>query len=114
MTVIPDFSKVDFAASAATAQSEGPVWETPEGIPVKPVYGAEDREDLGFVDGWPGAAKRFRQSCSLLRIDRITGTDHREFAAAGLECSNGVIGVAETIVLRRLNPAGFKQVRRPG
>nr|WP_244505465.1 methylmalonyl-CoA mutase [Methyloceanibacter stevinii] len=26
-------------------------WETPEGIPVKPVYGEEDREGLDFLDG---------------------------------------------------------------
>jgi len=34
----------------------GRVWETPEGIPVKPVYTATDIHELDFVDDWPGIA----------------------------------------------------------
>jgi methylmalonyl-CoA mutase len=68
---VPDFSKVDFEsadtatpapalealrkdASALLAEAEH--WETPEGIPVKPVYGPEDLkgvEHLGTLPGLP-------------------------------------------------------------
>ncbi|MCG8503012.1 MAG: methylmalonyl-CoA mutase, partial [Sphingomonadales bacterium] len=36
------------------------MWETPEGIPVKPAYGAEDVAGLDFLDGWPGFAPYLR------------------------------------------------------
>jgi methylmalonyl-CoA mutase len=34
----------------------GRMWETPEGLPVKPVYTAKDTAGLDFVDDWPGIA----------------------------------------------------------
>ncbi|MEM7429810.1 MAG: methylmalonyl-CoA mutase [Pseudomonadota bacterium] len=60
MTAIPDFSSVDFALPKPTASGETSVWETPEGIPVKSGYGAGDRAELDFVDGWPGMAPFLR------------------------------------------------------
>jgi methylmalonyl-CoA mutase len=42
-------------ASAATAP-----WLTPEGIPVKPVFGADDVAGLDFLDTWPGIAPYLR------------------------------------------------------
>src|SRR5918998_6039420 len=38
----------------AAPQHEDHVWLTPEGIPVKPRYGPEDRAGLDFLDTWPG------------------------------------------------------------
>jgi methylmalonyl-CoA mutase len=66
MTRIPDFSNVAFVArdrrrekesrtgpaSSSAADPDG--WLTPEGIPVKSVYGAEDRAGLDFLDTYPG------------------------------------------------------------
>ncbi|MGO4738077.1 methylmalonyl-CoA mutase [Bosea sp. 2KB_26] len=58
MTAIPDFTTLAFgdrapAATPLPAAATEP-WLTPEGIPVKPVYTAADRDGLGFVDSLPG------------------------------------------------------------
>jgi methylmalonyl-CoA mutase len=52
---IPDFTKVAFAVApvAAVGSTVAP-WVTPEGIPVKPVYGPDDINALDFLDGYPG------------------------------------------------------------
>ena len=61
MTRIPDFSKVAFELPAGVAAaSEMPAWETPEGISVKPIYEARDRDGLDFLDSWPGVAPYLR------------------------------------------------------
>ena len=59
MTAIPDFTKISLAGTAAgerPAPAAGPVWETPEGIAVKPVFTGADIEGLDFIDGMPGVA----------------------------------------------------------
>ncbi|PZN99321.1 MAG: methylmalonyl-CoA mutase [Hyphomicrobiales bacterium] len=63
MTAIPDFAALAFAdgrASCPTALPAGEDSLTPEGIPVKPVYTAEDRDRLPFVDTLPGIAPYLR------------------------------------------------------
>ncbi|HEV2513401.1 methylmalonyl-CoA mutase [Bosea sp. (in: a-proteobacteria)] len=63
MTAIPDFTKLAFAdtaGAAATPQSTGELWQTPEDIPVKPLYTAADRDGLPFVDTLPGIAPYLR------------------------------------------------------
>lgn len=63
MTAIPDFTKLAFADTAAgttTAQASGDLWQTPEDIPVKPLYTAADRDGLPFVDTLPGIAPYLR------------------------------------------------------
>ncbi|HEV7326402.1 MAG TPA: methylmalonyl-CoA mutase [Bosea sp. (in: a-proteobacteria)] len=63
MTAIPDFTKLAFAdaaASAAAPQATGELWQTPEDIPVKPLYTAADRDGLPFVDTLPGIAPYLR------------------------------------------------------
>ncbi|CAD5300210.1 methylmalonyl-CoA mutase [Bosea sp. 62] len=63
MTAIPDFTKLAFAdttATATTPQSTGDLWQTPEDIPVKPLYTAADRDGLPFVDTLPGIAPYLR------------------------------------------------------
>ena len=58
---IPDFTQVEFAESATAAMDvEGTTSLTPEGIPVKPVYGANDVRGLDFLDGFPGIAPYLR------------------------------------------------------
>ncbi|ADJ24356.1 methylmalonyl-CoA mutase, large subunit [Hyphomicrobium denitrificans ATCC 51888] len=60
MTVIPNFADVPFEAPAASqagkssAAPEAPVWDTPEGIPVKPVFTGADTAELDFIDTLPG------------------------------------------------------------
>ncbi len=69
MSRIPDFSKLPLPASvfaadradwreAAQRQAGSPVpelaWETPEGIPVGPLYTADDLDGLVHVDSLPG------------------------------------------------------------
>ncbi|WP_194914130.1 methylmalonyl-CoA mutase [Catenulispora rubra] len=77
--MIPDFSEVDFedpAAGPAPAASEADwrtawrdetgkdveeaLWETPEGITVKPLYTAADLDGLDFLDTYPGIAPYLR------------------------------------------------------
>jgi methylmalonyl-CoA mutase len=62
MTRIPDFAKVDFAQSkvAAAPAAGGEPWLTPEGIPVKSVYGANDLSGIDFLDTYPGIAPYLR------------------------------------------------------
>jgi len=67
----PDFTKIDFTDRRAhgsrgawedavrTATGRDPeelVWQTPEGIPVKPLYDATDLEGLEHIDYLPGLA----------------------------------------------------------
>jgi methylmalonyl-CoA mutase len=64
MTAIPDFATILFESEAATPPpaptSGAEPWLTPEGIPVKPFYTADDRAGLPFVDTLPGIAPYLR------------------------------------------------------
>ncbi len=61
MTRVPDFAAVEFADPAiSTAPADAAAWLTPEGIPVKPVYGPDDLAGLDFLDTWPGIAPYLR------------------------------------------------------
>src|SRR5262252_9589044 len=60
MTRIPNFASVDFAPATAQTPASGAPWLTPEGIAVKPVYGADDVKDLDFLDTFPGIAPYLR------------------------------------------------------
>jgi methylmalonyl-CoA mutase len=59
---IPDFASVAFAEPGATGATiaAGEPWLTPEGIPVKPVYGPQDVAGLDFLDTYPGIAPYLR------------------------------------------------------
>ena len=57
MSTFPDFATLAF--DGETAAAPGPsaaAWETPEGIAVKPAYGAADIEGLDDLAGYPGLA----------------------------------------------------------
>jgi methylmalonyl-CoA mutase len=62
MTQIPDFVAVPFreAGIASAGRASGAPWLTPEGIPVKPVYGPNDLAGLDFLDTYPGIAPYLR------------------------------------------------------
>jgi methylmalonyl-CoA mutase len=71
MSQIPDFSKIAFAAprqSDGIAQPDG--WITPEGIDVKGMYDAADREGLDFLDTKPGAAPFLRGPYPTMYVQR--------------------------------------------
>ncbi|MFJ6738820.1 methylmalonyl-CoA mutase [Streptomyces sp. NPDC091279] len=70
---IPDFTGIELGTPAADAdlddwskaaeQATGeaaPLWETPEGIQVKPLYTGHDLEGLDFLDTYPGIAPFLR------------------------------------------------------
>jgi len=60
MTSIPNFAQIPLDPESpgtpiATIKApEAPIWETPEGIPVKPVFSDADTAGLDFIDGLPG------------------------------------------------------------
>src|SRR5690349_20650709 len=75
--LIPDFSDVPLVAGAepvkpaapvtaapgvdpVTATDDEPVWMTPEGIAVKPLYTAADLDGLDFLNTYPGIAPYLR------------------------------------------------------
>ncbi|MFF0473472.1 methylmalonyl-CoA mutase [Streptomyces sp. NPDC004284] len=70
---IPDFSGIELGAQAASggpdewrsavkkaAGGDDLLWETPEGITVKPLYTGQDLEGLDFLDTRPGMAPYLR------------------------------------------------------
>lgn len=73
MSSIPDFTGIELGTPAhevgadewrtAVKQATGgaePVWETPEGIEVKPLYTGRDLEGLDFLETYPGVAPYLR------------------------------------------------------
>ncbi|MEU7742548.1 methylmalonyl-CoA mutase [Nonomuraea sp. NPDC049158] len=63
--MIPDFSAIPLTDPTPTeptqpATGSAEVWETPEGIGVKPVYTADDLDGLDFLRTYPGAAPYLR------------------------------------------------------
>ncbi|MDB5432307.1 MAG: methylmalonyl-CoA mutase [Caulobacter sp.] len=57
MSNFPDFTTLPYAANdGASLATDGPNWETPEGVSVKPSYGPDDVAGLDFLDGYPGLA----------------------------------------------------------
>ncbi|MFC4347728.1 methylmalonyl-CoA mutase [Kordiimonas lipolytica] len=70
MTRIPDFSKVAFSAADAAQGTSTDAWQSPEGIPVKPVYGQADLEGLDFLDTKPGIAPFLRGPYPTMYVQR--------------------------------------------
>jgi methylmalonyl-CoA mutase len=72
MSRIPAFAEIAFDASngAGTATGGASAWQTPEGIAVKPVYGAEDIARLDFLDGLPGVAPYLRGPYPTMYVQR--------------------------------------------
>src|SRR5690242_9199843 len=73
MTRIPSFAEVKFDAASgadATAPVSANSWQTPEGIAVKPAYGAGDLACLDFLDGMPGIAPYLRGPYPTMYVQR--------------------------------------------
>ncbi|HET7887527.1 MAG TPA: methylmalonyl-CoA mutase, partial [Bradyrhizobium sp.] len=61
MSRIPNFADLAFEPTApAGAAGNAEPWLTPEGIPVKPVYGEADLAGIDFLETWPGIAPYLR------------------------------------------------------
>ena len=54
MSKIPDFADRPFAWPERMAPASGDAWATPEGIDIKSVFDASDREGLEHLGSWPG------------------------------------------------------------
>ena len=60
MSRLPDFAKLDFDAiptrvqTPLAAKAEGPAWDTPERIPLRPIYGPDDLADATHLGTFPG------------------------------------------------------------
>ncbi|MDT7553925.1 MAG: methylmalonyl-CoA mutase, partial [Pseudonocardiales bacterium] len=52
---LPDFTAVDLGSTPGpTGWGPGPaVWDSPEGIPVSPLYTAADLRGVDFLDTYP-------------------------------------------------------------
>jgi methylmalonyl-CoA mutase len=71
MTRIPSFANMSFAqGTPRAAPADAPAWQTPEGIVVKPAYGAGDLEGLDFLDGLPGVAPYLRGPYPTMYVQR--------------------------------------------
>ena len=61
MTRVPNFAEIAYEPAPGRATTSGAApWLTPEGIPVKPVYGQADLDGIDFLDTWPGIAPYLR------------------------------------------------------
>src|SRR5262245_46118920 len=61
MSRLPDFTSIDWQPPKTGGDIGGANdWMTPEGIPVKPSYGAGDVAGLDFLDTYPGIAPYLR------------------------------------------------------
>jgi methylmalonyl-CoA mutase len=73
MTRIPSFAEVKFDAVGGTdaaAPASANSWQTPEGIAVKPAYGADELARLDFLDGMPGIAPYLRGPYPTMYVQR--------------------------------------------
>ncbi len=72
MVRIPNFAEVNFEASngGGAAAPDAAPWQTPEGIAVKPAYGAGDLGGLDFLDGVPGIAPYLRGPYPTMYVQR--------------------------------------------
>ena len=72
MTRIPAFADIDFGGSSTSgpAPTKGEPWQTPEGVAVKPAYGADDLAKLDFLDGQPGAVPFVRGPYPTMYVQR--------------------------------------------
>ncbi len=72
MTRIPAFADIEFDAGSApgAAPAKGEAWQTPEGVAVKPAYGADDLARLDFLDGMPGVAPYVRGPYPTMYLQR--------------------------------------------
>jgi methylmalonyl-CoA mutase len=57
-------------ASSAAPDAEQPLWLTPEGVAVRSLYTAADREGLDFLDAYPGTAPYLRGPYPTMYVEQ--------------------------------------------
>ena len=70
---VPNFSKIALQSGTldrGSAKATGPIWTTPEGIDVRGVYSAADRDGLTHLGGYPGLAPYVRGPYSTMYAGR--------------------------------------------
>ena len=71
MSILPDFTHVPWRAPVAGSPAgETAASETPEGIPIRGVYGEADIAGLDFLDGWPGLPPFVRGPYPTMYVDQ--------------------------------------------
>ena len=60
MSNVPNFASVHFQDAVLPAMRTSASWLTPEEIPVKPAYSADDLSGIDFLDTFPGIAPYVR------------------------------------------------------
>src|SRR5579885_3196979 len=72
MPRIPSFADLTFAPAGAAKDKPASAepWQTPEGIAVKPAYGAPDLKGLDFLDGFPGIPPYLRGPYPTMYVQR--------------------------------------------
>ncbi len=69
MSTVPDFTGVPLASpttaragwdDALAGRPRPPAWDSPEGVPVQPLYTADDLRDVDFLATYPGATPYLR------------------------------------------------------
>lgn len=130
---IPDFSGIELGVPAAdggpdewrdavkkAAGGDDLLWETPEGIAVKPLYTGQDLEGLDFLGTYPGVAPYLRGPYPTMYVNQPwtirqyagfstaeeSNAFYRRNLAAGQEGSVGRLRPAHAPGLRQRPPAG--------
>lgn len=109
---LPDFSKIAWKRpETAAPEAAAEPWTTPEGIPVKPVYGEGDLEGLKGLDTWPGLAPFIRGPYPTMYAAQpwtirqyagfSTAEDSNEFYRANLAAGQMGLSVAFDLATHR-------------
>jgi methylmalonyl-CoA mutase len=115
MNDVPDKTLDDWRALAGDelkgGEPDGLVWETPEGIPVKALYTAEDLEGLETLGGLPGFAPYVRGPRATMYANRpwtirqyagfSTAEESNAFYRAALESGQKGLSVAFDLATHR-------------
>jgi len=101
----------DLAAEELTGDPESLVWVTPEGIPVQPVYSADDLEGLGHLASMPGFDPYLRGVRATMYANRpwtirqyagfSTAEDSNAFYRANLAAGQTGLSVAFDLATHR-------------
>lgn len=70
MSVIPDFTEVDFSETFSDIDIKQNIWKTPEGIDIKSKYSNKDIDGLDFLDTRPGIAPYLRGPYPTMYVTR--------------------------------------------
>ena len=105
MSQIPDFTKIalDSSVSANRTAATEPLWETPEGIAVKPVYTASDRNELDFLDTYPGLPPFIRGPYPTMYVHRT------RFRPERLSAESRQLADASGRLARRVRPTARRR-----